>query len=143
MRLIHHPETDRLRRAVGRCLALAIPWSGTVFRATSLQYANRRDVVTGEGSRIAGARFTPQGAFRTLYGSMDLKTALEEVLAHHRRQGLPEVEALPLTFVGLRVIVERVLDLRGRGFGFVVHVILLGGEITSPCGEVIGCEAQR
>ncbi len=53
----------------------------------------------------------PQGAFRAVYGSLNLETALDEVLAHHRRQGLPEVEALPLTFVGLQVDAQRVLDL--------------------------------
>jgi RES domain-containing protein len=76
-----------------------------------MAYANRRDLVTGEGSRLAGARFTPKGSFRALYGSLDLETALAEVLAFHRHQGLPDAEALPLTFVSLRVDVQAVLDL--------------------------------
>jgi RES domain-containing protein len=96
-------------------LPLAIAWAGDVFRATGTGYANRRDLVTGEGSRRAGARWNAKGAFQALYGSLDLKTALDEVLAFHREQGLPDARALPLVFVALRVELQRILDLtQGR-----------------------------
>jgi RES domain-containing protein len=106
-----HPEAERIARGLERCLPLAIAWAGALFRATSQDYANRRDVVTGEGSRAAGARYTPRGAFPAVYGSLDLETALAEALGNHRRLGLPDTEALPLTFVALRVTAQRVLDL--------------------------------
>src|SRR5262249_4402686 len=104
-------EADRIRRGIQRCLPFTVAWGGDIFRATGLEYANRRDVLTGEGSRKAGARYTPKGAFRTVYGGLDMETALAEVLAHHRRQGLPEAEALPLTFVALQGDAPNILAL--------------------------------
>jgi RES domain-containing protein len=109
--LWQHPESDRIASGIRRCLRLAVSWGGVLFRATGHDYANRRDVVTGEGSRIAGARFTPRGAFRAVYGSLDMETALAESLANHRRLGLPDAEALPLTFVALRAAADGLLDL--------------------------------
>jgi RES domain-containing protein len=105
-----HPDADRIARALERCLPLAVPWQGHVYRATSHEYANRRDVVTGEGSRKAGARYTPRGAFRAIYGSLLPETALYETLAARRDRGLPDAQAMPLTFVALRLDLERVLD---------------------------------
>jgi RES domain-containing protein len=84
-----HSDAARIAARIQRCVPLAIAWSGTIFRATSQNYANRRDVVTGEGSRKAGARYTPKGAFRAVYGGLDMETALAESLANHRRLGCP------------------------------------------------------
>src|SRR5438034_3442322 len=108
--LVLHPSAEQIATGISRCLLLAIAWAGDVFRATGVDYANRRDLVTGEGSRKAGARWNAKGAFRALYGSLDLKAALEEVLSFHRGQGLPDARALPLVFVALRVEVQRILD---------------------------------
>jgi hypothetical protein len=40
-----------------------------VYRSSSPPYANRQDLLTGVGSRIAGARWNPPGSFPTVYTS--------------------------------------------------------------------------
>jgi RES domain-containing protein len=147
-----HPETDRLARGIRRCLPLAVIWSGAIYRATSQEYANRQDVVTGEGSRRAGAQYTPRGVFRAVYGGLEMETALAEALANHRRRGLPDSEALPLTFVALRVTVECVLDLtRGdirRGLGVSMRRLLGPWRADLKSGrealtQAVGCLARE
>ena len=115
MRLTPHPDSDRLARAVGRCLPLAAPWAGDVFRATGMEFATRVDLASGEGARKHGGRWTPKGSFRTLYGSLTSEAALAELLEGRRRKGLPDVEALPAALVGLRVALQRILDLTDGG----------------------------
>lgn len=112
--LLPHPDSGRLDAAVRECVALAVSWEGDAFRFTDLTYANLRDLVTGEGSRKAGARYTPKGAFRTLYFAVDPETALAEVLHHHRSQAVPDAQATPVTLFACRVDVERLLDLTDR-----------------------------
>jgi len=79
-----HPEFPQLAKAIQRCLALAVPWSGTVYRIASTRYANANDLQTGVGSRGAGGRWNPLGSFATVYASLDIHTAADEVLASHR-----------------------------------------------------------
>jgi RES domain-containing protein len=114
MRLTPHPDSDRLYRCLNRCLPFAASWNGTVFRATHIEFATRRDLASGEGARLHGARWTPKGAFRTVYGSLRAEVALSELLEGHRRMGLPDVQALPVVLVGLDVSLVRVLDLTAR-----------------------------
>ena len=114
MPLVPHPDSDRLHRCLNRCLPFAASWTGTVFRATHIEFATRGDIVSGEGARLHGARWTPKGGFRTVYGSLRAEMALSELLEGHRRKGLPDVHALPVVVVGLDVSLVRVLDLTTR-----------------------------
>ncbi len=75
------------------------------------RYANRDDLLTGFGSRSAGARWNPPRGFPTVYASLDPHTALDEVLAHFRHYGLPIESAMPRVTVSVRVRLARVLDL--------------------------------
>lgn len=108
---MQHPESGRLRRALERCDARAVPWSGVVYRSASPRYANKDDLLTGFGSRSAGARWNPPRSFPTVYASLDPHTALDEVLAHFRHYGLPIASAMPRVMVSVRVRLARVLDL--------------------------------
>src|SRR5262249_5609496 len=60
----HHPASDRLARALVRSLARAGAWAGTLYRSASPRYANRDDLLTGAGSKTAGARWNPPNSFR-------------------------------------------------------------------------------
>ena len=114
MPLTPHPDSDRLYRCLNRWLPFAASWNGTVFRATQIEFATRRDLASGEGPWLHGAHWTPKGGFRTVYGSLRAEMALTELLQGHRRKGLPDVQALPVVLVGLDVSLERVLDLTAR-----------------------------
>ena len=86
-------------------------WSGVVYRSASPRYANGDDLLTGVGSKVAGARWNPPRSFPTVYASLDPHTALDEVLAHFRHYGIPVVSAMPRVIVAVRVELSRALDL--------------------------------
>jgi RES domain-containing protein len=105
-----HADSDRIREGMIRCVPLAITWSGDLFRATGQDYANQRDVLTGEGGRKAGGRYNARGSFRALYNAIDMETAMSESLAYSRQQGIPDANVLPLTFVCVRASYLKVLN---------------------------------
>jgi RES domain-containing protein len=111
-------------------LPLAVPWVGDPFRFTDMTYANLQDLFTGEGSRKTGGRWNPKGGFRTLYFSLTPETALAEILAHHRSQAMPDVEAMPVTLVGFRVNVRQLLDVTDRRIRRLLGVA--GTQIREP-----------
>jgi RES domain-containing protein len=107
-----HPESVRLQSALAKCLAHAAPWKGELYRSASPKYANKDDIITGAGSKAAGARWNPPGIFHTVYASLEVETAVAEALQHFRYYGLPVSKAMPRVIVALEAKLERVLDLR-------------------------------
>ncbi len=107
-----HPDSDRLARAIGRCDPLAVAWSGFVYRSASPEYGSRDDLITGAGAKKAGGRWNPKDSFHSVYASLDLDTALAEMLAHYRRFRIPAHMATPRLFAALEVKLTRTLDLR-------------------------------
>lgn len=92
-------------------MAHAGPFAGAAYRATSVQYANRDDLLTGQGAKRAGGRWNPPGGCATVYLSLAPETALAEALAQHRHFGWADGDAMPLVLVGLEVSLRIVLDL--------------------------------
>jgi RES domain-containing protein len=117
-----HPDSDRLRNALGRCASRAVRWSGVVYRSATPRYANKDDLLTGVGGRSAGARWNPPRSFPTVYASLDPHTALDEVLAHFRHYGIPIESAMPRVTVPVRVRLGRVLDLTDGPTRFALRV---------------------
>ena len=85
-------------------------FEGTIFRSVAPRFANPGDLISGEGARRSGGRWSPEG-IAAIYGSLTLETALEEARAGIRYYGLPEEAALPRTFVAIEVRLAHVLDL--------------------------------
>ena len=69
-KLIPHAESGEIAKAMQKCLRLAIPWSGPICRSTTPEYANTTDLASGIGSKTNGARYTPNGSFPAVYGSL-------------------------------------------------------------------------
>ena len=101
----HHPDTDRLARALEKCLPKAVAWNGELFRSASPKYANKDDFITGAGSKAAGARWNPPGGVHILVPSAALKGGSNllvfpanldpaEELAPHRGPEQSSAEAL-------------------------------------------------
>jgi RES domain-containing protein len=111
MPLLPHPDFERLRRGVGRCLTFERPWSGTVFRSVTPRYATSADLLSGQGARKHGDRWNPPGSFAVVYTSLTPETALAETLAQFRHYGIPEAQAMPRVFVAISVSLARMLDL--------------------------------
>jgi RES domain-containing protein len=108
----YYPEGNRLRAALGRCERHLTTWSGELYRSASPKYANKDDLITGAGSKAAGARWNPPGSFHTVYASLEVETAVAEALQHFRHYGLPVSKAMPRVIVALEAKLERVVDLR-------------------------------
>ena len=109
-----HPDTTKLRERMCRVLDAAKPWSGTWYRATTAEFANREDLLTGIGSRMTGGRWNAPGSFNALYGCLEPETAMAEALANYRGYGIPVSEAMPLVFVAVTVELQAVLDFTDR-----------------------------
>ncbi len=107
----HHPESQHLSRGVHRCLLLANRLAGIVYRATSVRRANPEDLIAGAGTQITGGRWTPPRAFRAVYASREISTALDEASQQNIRHGAPSWMAFPLVVTALDVDLEPVLDL--------------------------------
>jgi RES domain-containing protein len=110
----HHAESERLARALARCEKYRLPWAGVIYRSASVRYANRDDLLTGIGSKSAGARWNPPGSVATVYTSLDIPTAVAEALAHHRYYGFAVETALPRVLVSIQARLQRVLELTDR-----------------------------
>jgi RES domain-containing protein len=94
-----------------RCHALGVRHRGVVYRVTSVRRANPRDLIAGVGSLLTGGRWTPPGAFRAIYTSLEETTALLEARQQDLRQGVPTWMSLPLVVTAIRVDLGPVLDL--------------------------------
>lgn len=106
-----HPDSPKLARGLARAALHAGQWSGEAFRATSVEYANRDDLLTGLGAKINGGRWNPPKSFATVYTSLTPETALAEYLAQARHFGFPDSTAMPYVMAGLEVALQKVLDL--------------------------------
>lgn len=107
-----HPDYDRFRRIASDRLSTCGGWTGIAYRSARPRYARRTDLLTGAGSRKYGGRWNLPGSFAAVYVSLSWEVASAEAVAHQRHFGVPEHAALPRTFVGVRLDLARVLDLR-------------------------------
>jgi RES domain-containing protein len=126
-----HPETNHLRNALRRCGSMLVGWQGELFRSAAPKYANKDDVITGAGSKAAGARRSPPGGFHAVYASLNVETAVAEALQHFRYYGLPVSKAMPRVIVALEANLERVLDL-GDGNVRRVLVVSMKRMLSEP-----------
>jgi RES domain-containing protein len=109
--MIPHPEGQRLHRALLRCLPLAGPWAGDLYRFAVPRWATVAHLLTGAGALQEGGRWHPMGLCRAVYGSLDPETALAESLAHFRRFHWPIRNAMPRTLNAVAAQLHHVLDL--------------------------------
>jgi RES domain-containing protein len=106
-----HPDYQRICRVMGRWSALAGAWSGDVFRFAAPRWATVSHLLTGAGSLTTGGRWHCIGAFAAVYASLDPETALAESLAHYRRYGFADRDAMPRTLNAVSARLHRVLRL--------------------------------
>ena len=86
--------------------------------------------IDGEGARLCGGRFTPIGAQRTLYSSLDIATAAAELESWYTYYCLPDSSFQPRLLAAIAISVGRVLDLTATE-----TLSELGLEINQICEE--------
>jgi len=110
-------ETARLRRLVAPVRTGALrailtrrkrSWSGTVYRAVPLAFADPIVAFSGKGARQVGGRWNPPGRL-AIYASLVPEHAFAERLALARRNGAPDREVLPTAVLSAEVELEAVL----------------------------------
>ena len=110
--LTPHPSFERFLRVLTELLREAEPWSGVVYRCTTLEYANEKDFVNGNGAKRYGGRWNALDTFPAVYGSLTPETAMEETFANYRRAGIPDEKALPQVLAAFRATLQQTLDLK-------------------------------
>jgi hypothetical protein len=113
MNLKSNPRYDEFVKALPGMIKEASPWEGISFRSVELEFAQARELLDGKGSVIAGGRWNPPDAFRTIYSSLRPGTAIEEAFGVAAHFGLGEAEIRPRLTVGLEWKLAGTLDLRG------------------------------
>src|SRR5207249_5682069 len=108
--LAPHPDYQLFKSKLQRHLPDAISFKGTLYRACEPIYANTRDLLTGEGSRKAGGRWNPPGAFAITYLAQTLEGALAESLGTGALFGFDPSTRLPLTLVAIDASLNAILD---------------------------------
>ena len=86
-------------------------WSGIMFRSATIGHGNSADLISGEGSAIAGGRWNPPG-LHAVYGSLEPGLSVDESLhAILRGFGFAPEDIHPRIIVGLEVRLQAVLRL--------------------------------
>lgn len=104
------PEVEALFALIAKCLPLAIGLDASVFRSTSVRYANEEDFISGKGSGDYGGRWNPL-RINAVYGSLDVVTAVTENCQQFINYGFKSTDIRPRVIAGVRVKVRRLLDL--------------------------------
>lgn len=106
-----HDKAESLKALFASVSAKATDWNGIVYRAVGTEYANKRDLLSGGGTKRYGGRWTPPGGFATVHASLDVKTALAESLGTQQQYGIAVAARLPLMLVAIDVNLQRLIDL--------------------------------
>jgi len=103
-----HPDFDKIMQAIQKLSKKGKAFSGACYRCTEPQFANQ--IISGLGSQLHGARWTPKNSFPTVYLCDTVEAALEEYLARARRMKLPDHKSLPMMMAWIKVKVVNLLD---------------------------------
>jgi hypothetical protein len=117
-----HPAFDEIRETLQKFSKKRKAFSGICYRCTEPQFADQ--IVTGLGSQIHGARWTPKNSFPTVYLCASVEAALQEYLARGRRMKLPDYKSLPMVMAWVKVKAENLLDTTERDVAAIINKLL-------------------
>lgn len=111
MKVAAHPEFEKWRQRIKTEAELLRPWKGAVYRVTTLNYANPKSILLGEGSFRYGGRWNAIGSFRAVYGSTQDTVAVAESRANAEYAGMSYSFRVPRLLVTVELSLEAVLNL--------------------------------
>jgi len=103
-----HPDFGEIIQAIQRLSGKGKAFSGVCYRCTEPQYLDQ--IISGLGSQLHGARWTPKNSFPTVYLCDTIEAALQEYLARARRMKLPDHKSLPMMMAWVKVKAVNLLD---------------------------------
>src|SRR5256714_7133796 len=122
-----HPDFDEIKQAVQKLSKKGKPFSAVCYRCTEPQFADQ--IVSGLGSQIHGARWTPKNSFPTVYLCETVEAALHEYLARARRMKLPDHKSLPMVMAWVKVKIVNLLDTTDSEIATAVNSLLATDKI--------------
>lgn len=103
---------EQLHIAVEALKPYTVPFSGTMYRVCSYKYATRKDLLSGRGSLMHGARYNAKKSFPAVYLAAAPETALAEYLGNWKDAGIPvNRDNLPCVLIDVEVSVKKLVDL--------------------------------
>jgi RES domain-containing protein len=117
-----HPKFDEIKRALQKLDKQGKPYAAVCYRCVEPQFKDY--VVSGRGSLMYGARWTPKNSFPTVYVCETAEAALLEYLARGRRMKIPDHKSLPMMMLSVGITVANLLDVTDKGILSVVNPLL-------------------
>lgn len=109
MSIKSHPNYEEIKQAMQNFTRKRVSFSGVCYRCTEPQFAEQ--MVSGLGSQLYGARWTPKHSFPTVYLCDSVEAALQEFLARARRMRVLDHRSLPMVMAWVNVKAAKLLDL--------------------------------
>ena len=122
-----HPDFDAIKQAIQKLSKKGNPHSAVCYRCTEPQFAD--EIVSGLGSQLHGARWTPKNSFPTVYLCDSVEAALQEYLARGRRMRLPDHKSLPMVMAWIKVKAANLLDTVDAEVAAVINPLLATDKI--------------
>jgi RES domain-containing protein len=122
-----HPDYDEIKQAIQKLARKGQSFTGVCYRCTEPQFAEQ--IVSGLGSQLHGARWTPKNSFPTVYLCETVEAALQEYLARGRRMKLPDHKSLPMVMAWVKVKSTNLLDTTNQEVAAVITPLLATDKI--------------
>ena len=122
-----HPDFDEIKQAIQKLARKGRSFSAVCYRCTEPQFAEQ--IVSGLGSQLHGARWTPKKSFPTVYLCETVEAALQEYLARARRMKLPDHKSLPMVMAWVKVKAANLLDTTDAEIATVISPLLATDKI--------------
>ena len=117
-----HPHFDEIKAALQKLSKKGEAFTGICYRCAEPQFADQ--IVSGLGSQLHGARWTPRNSFPAAYLSDTAEAALQEFLARARRMKLPDHKSLPLVMVWVKLKISNLLNTTEAEVAAVINPLL-------------------
>src|SRR5436190_15413212 len=122
-----HPNFDEIKQAIQKLSKKGRAFSAVCYRCTEPQFADQ--IVSGLGSQLHGARWTPKNSFPTVYLCETVETALQEYLARRRRMRVPDHKSLPMVMAWIKVRTANLLDTTDAQIVTIINPFLATDKI--------------
>jgi RES domain-containing protein len=122
-----HPNFDEIKQTIQKLARKGRSFSAICYRCTEPQFAEQ--IVSGFGSQLHGARWTPKNSFPTVYLCETVEAALQEYLARARRMKLPDYKSLPMVMAWVKVKAANLLDTTDAEIATVINPLLATDKI--------------
>ncbi len=118
MKLVTNPQYAHFVAELRRTKRRFSKWNGIAFRAAHLEFIRVVKLLDGKGSFKFGGRWSAAGTFLAVNLSLTQDAALGESNSHFTYYKLPLADLRPQAIVGVRLRLEKVIDLtHPKGLG--------------------------